>query len=518
VSARWARIERLAISVAIALVVSSALPWRRARAYDPATTHAGLTERAVLASSLHRVLSRRLARPLGLFEPIALRSDDLPAEEARYLLSRLATLDPSGGYRPGPGQAAPALAWVVSGSVIAQTPAERGRNQFYDPARGSGLAEGGGVVETVHTLEMLLDGGNSVRALATGTDFNLTGPPATTWLVAPENDVGLPVFYAELEAAVASEQPARRATALARALLALGGTLSVLEDAGEPAHVRNDFRGAYLGSLGGGPFDRASAYERFVADTYGRAGVPAAGPAVDRPNVMAYLTAADAQGLADRTQRRFFSEGTVPEDAVVDHESTSVDVLRDARASLAYGLPGLPRLDLHTIGERRYVYTVGEAGGGGEGAKVGPAHLTSYPPARVQVRGGARRLLAYQRVPGRVRFFLDDAVYADTARALLPEIGGYGAGLIDLLFRGEVTLEVSDGSVSARVGGARGRVRGGQIRIFAEDAKGQRRLIGSVASGGSVSIPSGTRRIAAVLRAEDDAGVLVAVAEQALPH
>jgi hypothetical protein len=31
-----------------------------ARAYDPSTTHAGLTEQAVLASELHRVLAHRL--------------------------------------------------------------------------------------------------------------------------------------------------------------------------------------------------------------------------------------------------------------------------------------------------------------------------------------------------------------------------------------------------------------------------------------------------------------------------
>ena len=45
-----------------------------ALAYDPATTHAGLTERAVMASALHKVLSRRLGRPLGLLEPLQIHS------------------------------------------------------------------------------------------------------------------------------------------------------------------------------------------------------------------------------------------------------------------------------------------------------------------------------------------------------------------------------------------------------------------------------------------------------------
>ena len=52
-----------------------------------------------------------------------------------------------------------------------------------------------------------------------------------------------------------------------------------------------------------------------------------------------------------------------------------------------------------------------------------------------------RRLLAYLRVPGRVRFFLDRAVYRDSARALLPEIGAYAAGLVNHLFRADIHLE-----------------------------------------------------------------------------
>ncbi len=60
---RLAGMLRMIVPAALLLVT---LP---ARAYDPATTHAGLTEQAVLASELHRVLAHRLSRPLGLFEP-----------------------------------------------------------------------------------------------------------------------------------------------------------------------------------------------------------------------------------------------------------------------------------------------------------------------------------------------------------------------------------------------------------------------------------------------------------------
>ena len=65
------------VTVLAALAFAARVP--AAHAYDPATTHAGLTERAALASELHRVLARALSRPLGLFEPIALSFDQLPA-------------------------------------------------------------------------------------------------------------------------------------------------------------------------------------------------------------------------------------------------------------------------------------------------------------------------------------------------------------------------------------------------------------------------------------------------------
>src|SRR5689334_13909906 len=72
-----------------------------AQAYDPATTHAGLTEQAVLVSALHRVLTRRQGRALGLLEPLQIHSRFFEPGARRALWSRLAAFDPAGGYRPG---------------------------------------------------------------------------------------------------------------------------------------------------------------------------------------------------------------------------------------------------------------------------------------------------------------------------------------------------------------------------------------------------------------------------------
>ena len=64
--------------------------------------------------------------------------------------------------------------------------------------------------------------------------------------------------------------------------------------------------------------------------------------------------------------------------------------------------------------------------------------------------------------------------------------------------------------------GARGGVRKGEVRLYLEDATGRRSAFASVSSTtpATLTIPAGARRIAAVLRGEDDAGELVAVAEQ----
>lgn len=474
-----------ALPAAAVLLVAA----RPAIAWDPATTHAGLTERAAAASKLHAALARRFGRPLGLLEPLALHAEMRPAARRIDLEERLRALDPAGGFRPDERGIATAVGWLAAGSVLAKTPPERGRHHFFDPTRGRGLCSQGAAAEWAQLLRGALDGG-SLRALATGTAFDLTGRAAVDWVAAPDNDLGWPAVHDGLERAATAASPEEREGALAEALLAMGGVLAVLEDAGEPAHVRNDYRVAFLGGRGG-TFDRMPAFERFTAERYGRA-VPDAAPPVARASVRAFFTDADGQGLADRTNRRFFSPGTLPEDAVVDRDSSTLDVVKQARATLRYPHPAIPRLELREIGRRRYL--------------------------RVQ----GRRALGYLRVPGRVRFFLDESVYLDSAKALLPDIAGYAAGLIDHLTRGEVAIEAGGGSVdvSPPAGARRGR-----LRVLVDDESGRRTEVRAVdldaATAGpvtSVAVPPGARRVTAVFRGEDAAGPLVASAEIRWPN
>src|SRR6185436_4867615 len=167
--------EEMRRSSLVAALLAGLLVAGPARAYDPATTHAGLTERAALASALHKVLVKRLGRPLGLLEPLQIYSKYLEPSARRSLWARLQALDPAGGYRPSADGAATALAWVVAGSVLSKTPPERGRHHFLDPSTRKGLDDSPGLTGLAHELGLSMDDGASVREMATGTAFDLTG-------------------------------------------------------------------------------------------------------------------------------------------------------------------------------------------------------------------------------------------------------------------------------------------------------------------------------------------------------
>jgi hypothetical protein len=488
--------SRPALPTALLLVagVAGGLP-APARAWDPATTQAGITERALLGSNFHRLLLRRLARPQGAFEPLALHSRLLPLGQRQSLWARLQSLDPAHGYRPDHEGVSSALAWVIAGAVLAETPPERGRNHFLDPRTGDGLDDQGGLSGTFHALRLAVDDGGSLRGLATGQVFDFTGKASLLWVKAKENDLGLLTFEDQLQASIAAEDPGAREAALVRALMSVGGIVAALADAGEPAHVRNDFREAFLERQSASGWDRASRFERYVSERYGRGGVPAPKEAIRRPTFDSFFSAPDGAGLADRTQSRFFSDGTLPEDVAVDEATTPKEVASSARASLRYPRPTIPRLEL----------------------KGGPRQSTA---GYLKLEG--RRTLGYEWLPGKVRFFLDEGVYADSARALLPEVAGYAAGMINHLFRAGVILAIEGGRVNVSIEGASGGKAQGQLRLYAEDASGRRRLLDvpearqTAFDAGPLfgfDLPPGTRRVAAVLRGTDQAGSMVAVGE-----
>jgi hypothetical protein len=457
-----------------------------ALAWDPATTHAGLTERALTASKFQVTLAHDLGRALGSFEPLHLDMGALEPNAGRSLKSRFEALDPAGGYRPSAENIATASAWVRAGAVLAKTPPERGRHHFFEPRTRKGLDDGPGLSGAVHVARLTFDDGATVRDTATGQAFDLEGMSALDWLRSPRNDLGLTAFFDNWVLAVSASQANQRETALASALLALGGSLAVLEDAGQPAFVRNDFRGEFLAHNSG------SAFERFVADRYGAVSLPPASAPVSRPDLDSYFVAADGKGLAQATQRSFFSPGSLPQDFRTLPDLAPAEVADAANRSLRFPEPSVPILDLRQAGRTR--------------------HLVQH----------GVRVLAYEHNGNRVHFFLDEAVHEDVARRWLPEVEGYAAGLIDYLLRAKLQMVAGQGKAQITLTGTVTSVDPVvSIHIFSEDEAGVRTELSVQAIRGdepiALDIPKGTHKIAAYVRGVDSRGAYVAAAEARVP-
>jgi hypothetical protein len=456
----------------------------RALAWDAATTHAGMTERALAASRFHAVLAHQLGRALGPFEPLKLDANAIDADVLRVLNARLQMLDPAGGYRPSSDGVLTALGWVEAGAVLEKTPPERGRHHFFEPGKRAGLDDGPGLSGTIHAARLTLGSGATVRDAATGTAFDLEGMPATEWIVSAQNDLGLQTFFDNWQLAVSAKEPSRREAALVRALVAMGGVLSVLEDMGQPAFVRNDFRGDFR--------DAGSEFETFVADRYGSVSLPRPSASVRRPSIEGFFAATDGKGLAQMTQRRFFSQGSLPRDFVCVAGDTPSKAAELVNQSLRFAEPKLDVLDLRPSEGTRYV-----------------------------IRDGIK-IAAYRRAKDTIHFFFDRAVYADVARTWLPEATAYVAGLADHLMRGVLQIAVSADLASLTLLGAEGRLEPGTVaHVFSEDETGLRQEIGVAplrdGSFAPVHLPKGTHKLAAFIHGRDDAGELVATGELTLP-
>jgi hypothetical protein len=411
----------------------------------------------------------------------------LDKELGLSLKQRLETLDSSGGYRPNQDGTQSALSWVVAGSVLAKTPPELGRHHFLDPKTGAGLDDAPHLSGTLHALALSIDEGTTSRDLATGQAFDLRGKPALEWLRSSENDLGLPVFYEQLERSVTFSQPADRETALVRALLALGGVLCVVEDMGQPAFTRNDFRGEFLGNGMG------SAFEGFVRRKFGRAALPRPLKPIVRPTLQSYFIAKDGKGLAQISNEGFFSAGTLPNEVPVWNGRPLTSIIAAIHGSLRFASPTIAELNL----------SVGQRG----------AYL---------LREG-RRMLGYRQVERTLQFFLDEAIYLDSAQFLLPLVEAYAAGIINHLLRGSLEITADAGKIQIKPAGidaAKGLK--GRLVVLAEAEDGKRSMISETNQESiritEATIPVGARKIAAVWVGEDQAGQLIALGEMTLPR
>jgi hypothetical protein len=441
-------------ALALAALALAAAP---ARAFDAATTHAGLTERAALASRLGRLLVDVHGRPLGLYEPLRLNLKGEAGSRTARLGDALSRLDPAQGYAPTEGRLT-ALEWLVAGSVIEEVPASRARNHFYDPATGRGLDQGGFLSGLDVRLAAAAHGEGSLRGVFTGASFDGTGRPATAWLVAADNDLALGRFLDARERSVVAATPAEREAALAESLLVAGALLHLVEDAAEPALVHGDFREEFAREAG--PF------RRWVAARYGRLGVPEVkGDAVEVARLGDLITS-----QAERTARRFFSLGTLP-------------------------------------GER--------AGSGRPSGVLAGKETTGYATGE-----GARHLARWRRdADGRIHWSLDERCYQDYAEALLPEAGLGALSALEHLWRGALAFDGDGVRIDGRGLGAGKLAFYAEDERGARRLVSTSEVTGANAGMRLAAIPTvSARRLAVVFRGLDAGGEPIVVsAERAQP-
>jgi hypothetical protein len=450
---------------ALMLVVGSASAW------ESDSTHAGLTEGAALATNLHKMLVAAYGRRLGWYETLA-----VPPGSAPTLYEKLARLAPSSGLVPDKSGRMSAIDWLVAGSVIEDMPAGRARDHFFDPLKKRGLEGSAG-------LQMRF------WARVVGEAASADGVPAPDWVASAQDDLGIARFWDELEASAIAPTTAERDEHLAYALLCAGAIANVLQDMGSPSRVRDDWAEHML-PLGGGPGDRGSRFERLAAILYGRLGVPAPSSAGGGPELRAHLrdffTSADGKGLADVTNRSWYSSGTVPRTTIVPVNPGRAEVAKAAQATQAYASPH-------------------------PGAEL---NLTAAANGVAVLRDDRGVCLAnYHLDEDRLGWFVSDDCAAEQLAVILPSVGAYTQGLFEWLFRGVVAVSADGSEVKATSPGA------GTLRLFGEDAQGRRWLVDSrpAASGEEITFTLSSAAAAhavVVFRGKDGAGEeLVAVGQ-----
>jgi len=445
-------------------------------AWEPATTHAGLTEQSALSSSLHKRLQDQFGNSQGLYSMLT-----VPKKDAPKLFTIVSRLNPTHGYVPDASGRMSALSWLVLGSVVAEVPAEHANNHFFNPLTGEGLQNSteSGITKRAH-LSLLRAGKGP--SLAAG------GMSAQAWWKSPENPLGYQGFATQFRKAVSAESLAERDRHLAGSLLAAGAMLHVLQDMGAPSRVRDDIS-AHQQQIGSADTDRGSRFERIAALSFGRLGIPKATAAPVLASLDAHLSNAEGTGLADVIARSYFSAGTLP---------SSFKVTRNTGSS-AFRVS----LDKHL--QRPAPATTSETS------------TTRFDLVAARNESGATWrsesgtcLAEYRLRDAKVRWSISDACALDQLETILPKVAGYGISFLESLYPSDLGIANVDGNVAITLDAK--RYGAGSVRLFAEAADGRRSEFFSADSKGNVATlafplpPTSATRITALFDGTDAQG------------
>ena len=492
----WAR--PLACAALLAVLAG---PTRTARAWDPATTHLGLTDRAALRAAIHGRWMEASGGTLGLFSPLRVDPARLAPAVRRLLLRAVEAAPEDAGARPrgGPGACpappappgtrdrcvegdlweASALGWLRLGVVAEAVPTERLLGHFFDPAdwaarRWQDPHVPAAVARARHTRA----NGATIASFVTRSTAGRGGPTALAHLSDPKNPLGTAALARHLAALARAETPEDREHHLALALLCAGAIAHVVQDATVPAHARADLA-AFFAPLSQVPGDRGLALAAYTALLYGRTDLPdpvalaprdadagappevrRLGAALDRGLEALLVGTAKAPGLARFAASRFLSEAP----ASSPRRLRATDPVA-AAAELLDGLHLAPEVTRGAVLDRW------------------PAADRGY----LRTRTG-RALAAWRRTAdGRVALYGTRLVYRDQAGHLLPLAEAATRALLEAVFAAPPTVRWDGRRLTVTGPGV---VEGQTVVVAADGKDGRRRTLATatVGPGGAVTL------------------------------
>ena len=465
--------------VLTALTLSLAAP-QRAAAWDPSTTHLGMVDRAILGSALHLRWMAATELQRGLFSPLRVDPARLSPSERRFLGAALihaptgAGVQPLGGPGACPGPKAPpatqmfcvegdvwemtAIQWLQLGVVAEMVPSARAVHHFVDRHDPTRLTFSDPQQRPlVLRSRQFRHNGAPLAGYITGTSFAGTGPSAIAWLGDPADPLAPPRTFAHLELASTHPEPRARDHHLAMALIGLGALLHVLQDMSVPAHARGDVT-AFFAALSSVPGDRGLPFSELARLSFGRYALPGAlgDEAVRAARGLGlagglrghFLGDAAYEGLAVFTGRRFFSEHSVPAPRFIE------PTLDPAQAAAVL----LSDVDFDADEQKGAV-------------------LSPWPAERGYLKTVTGRPLAAFDTDdlGRVRPFIDEAVYREQFAQLVPRAIEASRSLVDWMWPSwpELLYDAATGNLDLEIAAD---LQDPELLVFTQTAEGQRTI------------------------------------------
>lgn len=362
--------------------------------------------------------------------------------------------------------------WLKTGSTEEDSPNCRASSHFLNPLKPWSVA---GLSDTNETIlgAFFVNPGCFIGA-PFSDKYSIHKYSAVTWATGYSsptsgisdtgNDMDWNAAREHYRLALTGSDKSGRENDFAKTFQALGQLMHLVQDMAVPAHVRNDFTAHLVFQKAGLSLPNrwmGNSYEWFVKDPANNAvvsGAMANADAVEPSDgLLTELWDADRysgnnpssstnQGLAEYTNGNFFSESTIfaelkdmadihyfPRPQKADTNAAEIEIQAVAMEVVAED------------GELDNPIYVVKNGGGYKMA--GYSFLKKWVENKIE-DDGSEPYEPYVLEKG-WEYNLDDDVYKDYAKQLLPRAVGYSAGLLNYFFRGEIDM-VHDNSKPGR--------------------------------------------------------------------